>query len=453
MRPDMIGPRKLRPAGSFGEPLFQMTQEDSHRVLKGVVEPMITRGQVNGVMPGAHAAPKPQPSLWVMEKAKPEAQMGRISGGPSSGEYTFIKKPDEPHPDPGEFSGEEGSSQHRQHLINQYKHAITHGNYEMADQASMDHESHFGSQLAPQGSGPHRMWQEQRHEQTPGGMFRPKMRHGEGGVTEPPLKVRGQRYLGQTGKETGGSGSFHVEHAAPDWGHSTYTVRSPEHFKQTLGSLERRGGYEIPKAKPKVEEAGKAYENAGPAKVGEGEWHDPGREIVRKAEMIPGGLAEGKPDSDFDPEQLMEGMKVEMEHSGDPKKAREIAKDHLSEDKNYYKKLAKMEAKKAIQGQQTISEPISPRDPMAGTHFPKIGGGDDLHVETAKHEIQADHFSRQKGGALRSQFHARSAAKLRALGGSPTVEHRKQAFRELPPHMSQLMRSLMSKAIEVQTRR
>jgi hypothetical protein len=41
--------------------------------------------------------------------------------------------------------------------------------------------------------------------------------------------------------------------------------------------------------------------------------------------------------------QLKMGIKVEMEHTDDPKLAREIAMDHLVEDPNYYAKLKKME--------------------------------------------------------------------------------------------------------------
>ena len=41
--------------------------------------------------------------------------------------------------------------------------------------------------------------------------------------------------------------------------------------------------------------------------------------------------------------QLMKGMKVEKEHTNDPKIAREIALDHLGEKLNYYTLLAKIE--------------------------------------------------------------------------------------------------------------
>ena len=42
--------------------------------------------------------------------------------------------------------------------------------------------------------------------------------------------------------------------------------------------------------------------------------------------------------------EFEKGIKVEAEHTSDPKVAEEVAKDHLTEDPLYYEKLAKMEA-------------------------------------------------------------------------------------------------------------
>lgn len=50
---------------------------------------------------------------------------------------------------------------------------------------------------------------------------------------------------------------------------------------------------------------------------------------------------------DFIKKQLKAGMKVEMEHTNDPKKTEEIAMDHLFEDAQYYIKLKKVEAKES----------------------------------------------------------------------------------------------------------
>lgn len=71
----------------------------------------------------------------------------------------------------------------------------------------------------------------------------------------------------------------------------------------------------------------------------------PAEGLIRKAESIPGGLAAGKKPEDFDQRQLKMGIKVELEHTPDKAKAREIAMDHLTEDPNYYDKLEGMESK------------------------------------------------------------------------------------------------------------
>ena len=55
------------------------------------------------------------------------------------------------------------------------------------------------------------------------------------------------------------------------------------------------------------------------------------------------GLHRHMNDSDFDSEQLKIGIEVEMEHTNDPLVAKEIAKDHLAECKNYYTRLFIME--------------------------------------------------------------------------------------------------------------
>ena len=50
-----------------------------------------------------------------------------------------------------------------------------------------------------------------------------------------------------------------------------------------------------------------------------------------------------RPDQDYDPKQLADGIRVEMEHTSDPEIAKEIAKDHLDEFAEYYISLKKME--------------------------------------------------------------------------------------------------------------
>jgi hypothetical protein len=62
-------------------------------------------------------------------------------------------------------------------------------------------------------------------------------------------------------------------------------------------------------------------------------------------DKLKGGKADKKKPKDFDKKQLAAGIKVEREHTKNKHIATEIAMDHLIEDKNYYKKLKKMERK------------------------------------------------------------------------------------------------------------
>jgi len=64
-------------------------------------------------------------------------------------------------------------------------------------------------------------------------------------------------------------------------------------------------------------------------------------------DLIPGGKADDSEESDFPMDQLLKGIKVEMEHTDDPDVAEEIARDHLSEfpHGDYYEALEGMEEK------------------------------------------------------------------------------------------------------------
>jgi hypothetical protein len=54
------------------------------------------------------------------------------------------------------------------------------------------------------------------------------------------------------------------------------------------------------------------------------------------ADLLPGGAADDKPDTAFPADKLQEGAEHEREHTRNPEIAKEIAKDHLSEEPNYY---------------------------------------------------------------------------------------------------------------------
>lgn len=61
-----------------------------------------------------------------------------------------------------------------------------------------------------------------------------------------------------------------------------------------------------------------------------------GADALTYVEKLIGGAADGMPDSAFPARELARGMRHELEHTTDPQIAREIAKDHLVENQNYY---------------------------------------------------------------------------------------------------------------------
>ena len=85
-----------------------------------------------------------------------------------------------------------------------------------------------------------------------------------------------------------------------------------------------------------------------------------------KADLMPGGKGDGKPDSDFDAEQLKVGTATEMEEHGlDEARAREVAKDHLTEDPRYYD-MEKAALKPGKTGRHDLMLPVgSQKDPGA----------------------------------------------------------------------------------------
>lgn len=70
------------------------------------------------------------------------------------------------------------------------------------------------------------------------------------------------------------------------------------------------------------------------------------RKKFSRPNPIEGGVGDDLEACDVDPGQLAMGTKVEMEHTKDRAKARDIAFDHLKEDPSYYTKLKKVEKAK-----------------------------------------------------------------------------------------------------------
>lgn len=61
----------------------------------------------------------------------------------------------------------------------------------------------------------------------------------------------------------------------------------------------------------------------------------------RFEDLLPGGRADDMDPSGFDPAELAKGQAHEMEHTDDPRIARETAMDHLAENPRYYSDLEK----------------------------------------------------------------------------------------------------------------
>jgi len=70
-------------------------------------------------------------------------------------------------------------------------------------------------------------------------------------------------------------------------------------------------------------------------------------------DALHGGAADHKPDSAFNQEALAEGKKHEHEHTDNDQIAKEIAKDHLSEDPAYYEKVQQIEKESSVYLNQT----------------------------------------------------------------------------------------------------
>lgn len=68
-----------------------------------------------------------------------------------------------------------------------------------------------------------------------------------------------------------------------------------------------------------------------------------GYTLPKQADSLPGGEADNMSDSEFPAKQLAVGKQHETEHTNNPTIAKEIAKDHLSEDKMYYQKIKELE--------------------------------------------------------------------------------------------------------------
>jgi len=103
--------------------------------------------------------------------------------------------------------------------------------------------------------------------------------------------------------------------------------------------------------------------------------------------------------------QLIKGIKVEMEHTNDPKLSKEISYDHLSEDPKYYDKLEKcVEAKEQTMSgaSGSFEAPMGAgavKRPIGTIHNSEITEEDEEDVEVKKGEQKEATTSAVSAGA------------------------------------------------------
>lgn len=76
-------------------------------------------------------------------------------------------------------------------------------------------------------------------------------------------------------------------------------------------------------------------------------------------DLLHGGAADNTPDKAFSAAALLRGKRHEREHTGNDQIAKEIAKDHLSEDPRYYQKVEQIEKASNVYGDQLMATPLA----------------------------------------------------------------------------------------------
>lgn len=132
--------------------------------------------------------------------------------------------------------------------------------------------------------------------------------------------------------------------------------------------------------------------------------------ILKEREKLKGGQGDNRPDTDFDPKQLAIGVEDETgEHTPSKEVGKEIAKDHLTKDPNYYRKLkaAGIDEKRSLSeviGSLLDADPIGAAsgvvDKLAATGLKQIGSRFDKSPtgnqspQTAGHGYAKDYLDR-----------------------------------------------------------
>lgn len=137
-------------------------------------------------------------------------------------------------------------------------------------------------------------------------------------------------------------------------------------------------------------------------------------------DRLPGGRADSRPDSDFPPDALAAGIAVESEHVDDPAIAREIAKDHLAEDPDYYEKLAFMES-----GQEVpVSTPeADDKDTDGVDDDAGYSDPDDFHRDLAERIAKAEKKTARRPSDAQKEAGNYRKGKCRLHGMEVSIEN------------------------------
>ena len=124
-------------------------------------------------------------------------------------------------------------------------------------------------------------------------------------------------------------------------------------------------------------------------------------------DLLPGGKADNVPDRDISPKALNEGQKDEREHTDNDQIAKEIAKDHLSQDPRYYEKEKRIEKMSERVYAQQLAQSLISR-PLQYDYNKPVFQNVQNHLQQVKHRgdfmLQAQQNQQRYRAALDPQY-------------------------------------------------
>jgi hypothetical protein len=134
-------------------------------------------------------------------------------------------------------------------------------------------------------------------------------------------------------------------------------------------------GFESPVQEPEEEGAEEGAEEEGV----QGADFEAIASMDHWVDRLGGGFADGRHPAEFDTDQIIKGINVELEHTDCPYTACEIAMDHLAEIDDYYTRLAEMEAEaKAGNSEEGEEEPEGEPEEEGEEEAPAPPFGEDI---------------------------------------------------------------------------